>query len=351
MLKQNVFMVLLLLCTVQSILLANTKPSTTIFIDTYSPIAVTEMHRSGIPASITLGQAIIESGWGKSELARGSKNFFGIKCKSTWTGDRFMYKDDDYVNGKLVDSCFRVYANIYDSFQDHTDFLVNRPYYKKCFDYASNDYVNWAVELQKSGYATAQDYALKLIDIIEKYNLSRFDTNNAVAQRTLTPTTTMVQKTETITRATTQPYIVCMPVERADIEAQYPTVTPEHLIAEMEVPTMEAAGMAETLMPTDTDTKLELDFDYDNGLAPPPTYALGDDYIPTYRNHQLGARSIAPNVEAATVTGEEKKSYYRTEEQESAVKKQHPYNRNISTYKKHVRPIRHYPKASNNKRR
>ena len=147
-----------------------------LYIDSYKDIAIREMERSGIPASITLAQGIHESSWGKGELAVKSNNHFGIKCKSYWTGQSFYYKDDDYdKNGNLIKSCFRAYENPEKSYIDHTDFLMNTAHYQELFGYSKTDYKRWAKGLKKCGYATDKEYANKLIRTIEKYQLYRFD--------------------------------------------------------------------------------------------------------------------------------------------------------------------------------
>ena len=139
------------------------------YIQKYAQIAVDEMNRSGVPASITLAQGILESGNGKSELARKSNNHFGIKCHSSWTGER-VYHDDDEKG-----ECFRKYDNVRHSFEDHTDFLVRGSRYDFLFDLDATDYVGWAKGLKKAGYATAPDYAGRLIKIIEDEMLYQYD--------------------------------------------------------------------------------------------------------------------------------------------------------------------------------
>lgn len=145
------------------------------YIEKYKDIAIREMHRSGIPASITLAQGILESSWGNGSLALKANNHFGIKCKGYWTGPTFYIEDDDFKNGKLIKSCFRAYDNAEDSYVDHTDFLVNSPRYQKLFSYHHTEYKKWAHGLKKCGYATDKRYAYKLIRSIEKYNLDQFD--------------------------------------------------------------------------------------------------------------------------------------------------------------------------------
>ncbi len=132
-------------------------------------LAIREMNRSGIPASITMAQACLESGDGKSELARKSNNHFGIKCKSGWKGKK-VYYDDDCKN-----ECFRKYKTVEESFIDHTDFLLDNSRYSFLFNLAPTDYKGWARGLKKAGYATAGHYDKTLIKIIEEFKLYRLD--------------------------------------------------------------------------------------------------------------------------------------------------------------------------------
>jgi len=147
-----------------------------IYVQTYKDLAIKEMKRSGIPASITLGQGLLESGYGQSSLARKANNHFGIKCKVEWTGSTYYHKDDDYdKNGKLKKSCFRSYDSAEQSYIDHTEFLVHRDRYRELFDYAHTDYVSWAKGLKKCGYATNPRYADMLISTIERFGLYQYD--------------------------------------------------------------------------------------------------------------------------------------------------------------------------------
>jgi flagellum-specific peptidoglycan hydrolase FlgJ len=138
------------------------------YIKTYKDIAIEEMHRSGIPASITLSQGMLESENGNSSLATEGKNHFGIKCHN-WNGKK-IYQDDDAKN-----ECFRRYNSVEDSYMDHTDFLMNQNRYAFLFSYSSTDYKNWASGLKKAGYATNPNYPQLLIKLIEDYNLYAYD--------------------------------------------------------------------------------------------------------------------------------------------------------------------------------
>ena len=131
------------------------------YVEKYAPVAVREMLRSGVPASITLAQGMLESGNGESKLATQGKNHFGIKCHKGWTG-KSMKVDDD-ARGE----CFRVYDSVEESYRDHSDFLRYRDRYKFLFDLDRTDYKGWAYGLKKAGYATDPSYAAKLIRYIE----------------------------------------------------------------------------------------------------------------------------------------------------------------------------------------
>lgn len=139
------------------------------YVKEYAPIAIAEMNRAKIPASITLAQGILESNFGNSELARKANNHFGIKCHKDWTGKGF-YLDDDKKN-----ECFRVYSNAIMSFRDHSDFLTSRERYAFLFELKLEDYKSWAKGLQRAGYATNPQYANLLIRIIEEHDLAKYD--------------------------------------------------------------------------------------------------------------------------------------------------------------------------------
>jgi len=138
------------------------------YINKYKDIAIKEMNRSGIPASITLAQGILESGDGNSRLAVKGKNHFGIKCHG-WKGKK-IFEDDDAKN-----ECFRRYKSAEESYHDHTQFLMNGPRYSFLFEYKQRDYKSWARGLKKAGYATAPTYAERLIKLIEENELHQYD--------------------------------------------------------------------------------------------------------------------------------------------------------------------------------
>ena len=138
------------------------------YIDQYKDVAIEQMKRYGIPASITLAQGIFESGAGRSELAVKANNHFGIKCNG-WTG-RKSYHDDDEQG-----ECFRAYDNAYESFEDHSKFLSERQRYHSLFNLKKDDYKGWARGLKAAGYATNPKYADRLIELIQLYKLYQYD--------------------------------------------------------------------------------------------------------------------------------------------------------------------------------
>ena len=142
------------------------------YIKKYRELAVEEMKKYHIPASITLAQGLLESGAGQSALARKSNNHFGIKCGSDWYGKTVSHDDD--ARGE----CFRAYKHPKDSYEDHSKFLAGRPRYASLFNLNITDYKGWARGLKKAGYATNPRYADQLIGIIELYELYKYDDKN-----------------------------------------------------------------------------------------------------------------------------------------------------------------------------
>jgi LysM repeat protein len=139
------------------------------YINQYKDLAISEMNRSGIPASITLAQGMVESDYGRSTLAVEANNHFGIKCHNDWNGPTIRH-DDDARN-----ECFRKYRHVEESYRDHTDFLVNGSRYAGLFELNRTDYVGWARGLKQAGYATNPDYANMLIRKIEELGLHQYD--------------------------------------------------------------------------------------------------------------------------------------------------------------------------------
>ncbi|MEL6802693.1 MAG: glucosaminidase domain-containing protein [Bacteroidota bacterium] len=148
------------------------------YIERFNTLAMEEMVRAGIPASIKLAQGLHESGAGSSFLATRANNHFGIKCGRNWTGREAYRRDDDYdENGRLIESCFRGYRNPEASYRDHSEFLRDpaKMRYNFLFRLDPTDYASWAEGLRQAGYATDPAYPQKLIRIIETYELYRFD--------------------------------------------------------------------------------------------------------------------------------------------------------------------------------
>lgn len=149
------------------------------YVELYKEIAVSEMHRTGIPASIKLAQALLESNAGRSDLATKANNHFGIKCGGDWNGGSYKKEDDDYdSDGQLTKSCFRAFSSTEESFIEHSEFLrnpskMNR--YGFLFNLKTTDYKGWATGLRKAGYATDPNYASRLIKIVEDYQLAKLD--------------------------------------------------------------------------------------------------------------------------------------------------------------------------------
>lgn len=189
------------------------------YIDLYKEIAMKEMIRTGVPASITLAQGIVETENGNSKLVKKSNNHFGIKCKETWTGPSVSHDDD------APGECFRVYNNAEESYIDHSNFLRTRKHYNFLFSLDPADYKAWAYGLKKAGYATNPAYPALLIKYIEKYNLNEYSLialgkktgNDPILAKNESPSTTPV----TTTVATVQQQPV---VQQAVVTAPQPEV-------------------------------------------------------------------------------------------------------------------------------
>ena len=139
------------------------------YIKAYYPMAVEQMEKHGIPASITLAQALLEGGAGRSDLVKNANNHFGVKADSRWQGRTYSKWD----NGKWCK--FRVYKNTEESYEDHSAFLTSNSRYDFLFKLRKSDYVGWAKGLKKAGYAEDPQYPTKLINLIEKYGLDKYD--------------------------------------------------------------------------------------------------------------------------------------------------------------------------------
>ena len=162
------FLIWVLSIGMAPVLRAQISANGVIYVNTYKLLAIAEMQRSGVPATITLAQGIHESEAGTSELVKQSNNHFGIKCKDEWKG-QVVYHDDD-----ARQECFRSYATAADSYRDHSDFLRRSNRYAFLFDLDPTDYEGWAYGLRKAGYATNIRYSQLLIKIIKDYNLQQY---------------------------------------------------------------------------------------------------------------------------------------------------------------------------------
>ena len=150
-----------------------------LYVDNFKDIAKNNMKTHGIPASITLAQGILESGAGKGKLAQAAHNHFGIKCHSGWTGESVKHDDD------AAQECFRKYNHPSESYRDHSLFLTSRPRYANLFKLDRGDYEAWAKGLKAAGYATDVKYPDKLIGLIERFELYKYD--NEVLNRNFKP--------------------------------------------------------------------------------------------------------------------------------------------------------------------
>ena len=168
--KLKLFLILIICCLTLQAQTRNKQYEA--YIKKYRELAVEEMKKYHIPASITLAQGLLESGAGQSVLARKSNNHFGIKCGSDWYGKTVSHDDD--ARGE----CFRAYKHPKDSYEDHSKFLAGRPRYASLFNLNITDYKGWARGLKKAGYATNPRYADQLIGIIELYELYKYDDKN-----------------------------------------------------------------------------------------------------------------------------------------------------------------------------
>ena len=176
-------------------------------ISKYKEIAKNSMQQFGVPASITLSQALLESGSGTGSLCLQANNHFGIKCRKDWTGPSVKYDDD------ALQECFRKYADPKDSFKDHSQFLLSKPWYAKLFKLDVKDYKAWAKGLKAAGYATDPLYPQKLINLIEKYKL--YDIDNEVKPNAIV----VEQKAEIVVETDIKPEIVVDTILKPEIIA------------------------------------------------------------------------------------------------------------------------------------
>ena len=165
------------------------------YIETYKDVAQSNMKKYGIPASIILGQAILESGAGTAILSEQANNHFGIKCHKDWLGESVKYDDD------AIAECFRKYFNASDSFRDHALFLTAGSRYSSLFKLEKTDYMAWAKGLKAAGYATDVQYPTKLIGIIERFQLYKYD--GVDIDKTIS-----IEKNNSIATGETERYVV-----------------------------------------------------------------------------------------------------------------------------------------------
>jgi flagellum-specific peptidoglycan hydrolase FlgJ len=176
-----------------------TQQKVELYLKTFGPIAQREMKKYKIPASITLAQGLLESGFGEGRLAVEGNNHFGIKCHRTWQGEKIYHNDDE------KGECFRVYKDAAESYRDHSLFLSERDRYAFLFRLGKRDYKAWAKGLKKAGYATDPKYPDKLIRLIERFDLAQYDKKDAqeiMVQNIKTPQSNesiyVVQKGDTL---------------------------------------------------------------------------------------------------------------------------------------------------------
>lgn len=194
------------------------------YVNKYKDLAIEEMRRTGVPASITLAQGILESQSGESDLAKGSNNHFGIKCKTEWTGPKTYHDDDEKKE------CFRVYASAEESYRDHSNFLRSRDPYQFLFKLDKTDDIGWAYGLKKAGYATEKDYPYRLLNLINDYELHQYSSIALQKNPTTTTTVDNGKKYKVINQSNSEidfviPPIVETPIiEKAPIQ-EIPTTT------------------------------------------------------------------------------------------------------------------------------
>lgn len=202
--RRSVYFLLLVffsLCFGAEVSASNTAED---YILKYSAIAQSESIENSIPASIILAQAILESGFGNSDLCKRSNNHFGIKWKNTNDGEFVYALDDDYdKEGNHIPSKFRKYSSAKESFNHHSQFIKQKLNYRELFKFKRTDFVNWAFGLKNCGYSTDKDYGMKLIKLIRRYNLNKYDipvdASSSTTIANLATTSTMTKNT-TITK-------------------------------------------------------------------------------------------------------------------------------------------------------
>ena len=211
------------------------------YINTYKDLAISEMKRTGIPASITLAQGMIESDCGRSSLAREGNNHFGIKCHDNWKGPTIRHNDE------RRNECFRKYRKPEESFYDHSDFLKSEKRYRFLFNIEPTDFKSWAHGLKKAGYATNPDYANMLIKTIEENNLWYFD--RGYNSTSLPPQTTVPGK-DTV------------PAQKTDETVKAVTFTNENTAVASHVPRIMENNRIKYIIVKDGDTKDKLENEF-----------------------------------------------------------------------------------------
>ena len=280
--KQPILLILILCMTIQ-IGWTQNNAITIAYIAQYKAIAMKEMKRTGVPASITLAQAILESNSGESNLAKNHNNHFGIKCKSDWTGAK-AYQDDD-----TKQECFRAYETAEVSFKDHSNFLKNRPNYVDLFLLDPVDDTAWAYGLKKAGYATASDYPKKLLKIIDDYELAQYnfpeleneiEVEEAPVKKTIVDT--LVNKTSSDTPVTK--VVLDTPIKKEHTDTPVNKVLIDTPVKSLNKP----AGIAQT--------------NTINNLAPLPTKALPTQTLPAVQKDTIKKEPLkTDSTKASTI--------------------------------------------------
>lgn len=228
------------------------KERTETYINNYKELAIQEMIRTGVPASIKLAQGILESQFGESTLAKNANNHFGIKCKTEWTGEK-TYQDDD-ARGE----CFRVYKSAEESYRDHSDFLKTRPHYSFLFKLEPTDITGWAYGLKRAGYATNKTYPEKLLRVIEDYQLHQY-TIQGIARIENKTAPSIVAPVQTVTVSTPlneQPPVLYIKNEPALKNETAKTVnTKEETPSQTEAPSVSTI-VEKTKTPEETEKKV-----------------------------------------------------------------------------------------------
>lgn len=222
------------------------------YIDLYKEIAMKEMIRTGVPASITLAQGIVETENGNSKLVKKSNNHFGIKCKETWTGPSVSHDDD------APGECFRVYNNAEESYIDHSNFLRTRKHYNFLFSLDPADYKAWAFGLKKAGYATNPAYPALLIKYIEKYNLNEYSLIALGKKNSMEPIMAKTEQPVSVNLVTTTVKEPATPPALATVQPQ-PVVQPQPIVQQVMVtaPQPEVVAVAKKEEPKKEEPKRE----------------------------------------------------------------------------------------------